>query len=94
MDDFKFKILPLLINGHYTDWFFNVVLGQLFMIVRNNIELLLVFAYLLQKFSRLTKTTWDDKISNWFVSLLEKTKSKFLIKGEKDEKITVSNSGI
>lgn len=87
MDNFIDKILPLIINGHYTEWFFNVVLANAFKFARNNIELLLLFAFYFQKLTKLTKTTWDDKVSNWLTKTLSKVKPTFN-KGEKNEKKT------
>jgi len=62
----------LVVSGHYTDLFFDKFTPYIGKAIRNNLELLLIFAYLFQKLARLTKNTWDDKISNWFVNLVSK----------------------
>jgi len=79
MDDFIIKVLPLIINGHYSDWFFKVIVGQFLSFVLNNFALLSIIAITLQKLTKITKSTWDDKLANKFVNFLSKFKP---LKGE------------
>jgi len=74
MDNFIDKILPLLINGHYSDWFFKIVVGQFFSFVQHNFALLWIMASAFRKMAKLTKTTYDDKLANGFVGFLSKFK--------------------
>ena len=64
------EILPLLINGHYTDWFFNVFITNFTLAIKNNLSLLLLFAITWSKIAKKTKNTWDDRLSGWLVNTL------------------------
>jgi len=75
MDDFIAKYLPLLISGHYSDWFFKVVVAQLINFTLNNFALLWIVYSVLKKVSSLTKNTWDDKLADKFGAFLSKFKN-------------------
>ena len=80
MEEKAKTVLDMLILGYYSDWFFDVLLTQITLAVKNNLALLLVIAYKWQDLSKLTKNKWDDRASNWLVQKLTRKK------GNKDEK--------
>lgn len=77
------KFLDLLIQGYYSDWFFNVFLTNLALGVKNNLALLLLLAGSWVKISQLTKAKWDDKASKWLMRRLTRIKE-----GEKENEKT------
>lgn len=77
------NFLTLLIQGHYSDWVFNVFLTNITLGVKNNLALLLLLVGTWVKFSRFTDTKVDDKASNWLMRKL----TGFKKEGEKNEKI-------
>lgn len=70
------SFLDLVIQGYYSDWFFDVLLTQLTLAIKNNLALLLVVAYKWQDVSKLTKSKWDDRASNWLVQKLTRKKGE------------------
>ena len=68
----ELTFIDLLIQGYYSDWFFNVFMTNLTLAMKNNLSLLMVISYYFVKFSKLTKNTWDDKLAEWFRNKLIK----------------------
>ena len=67
---FDSDMLKLIISGHYSDWFFNVFLTNIGLTIKNNIAVLLLFAGIWVKISKLTETKVVDKASNWLMKKL------------------------
>lgn len=59
------ELLALIISGHYSDWFFNVLMTNITLAIKNNLSLLLIISFYFAKFANATKNTWDNKISDW-----------------------------
>ena len=67
------SFLTLLISGHYSDWFLNVFMTNITLAIKNNLAVLLVFAFYFHKYSVMTKNKYDDKISAWIDKKLGRT---------------------
>lgn len=65
-------ILAKIVAGAYSDWVFTVLVPMAGKAVVNNLALLLLMAMYFQKFSKLTKNTYDDYIADKFMSFLTK----------------------
>ncbi|RLB87322.1 MAG: hypothetical protein DRH26_15865 [Deltaproteobacteria bacterium] len=78
------NFLPLLIQGYYSDWVFNVLLTNLSLGVKNNLALLLLLAGIWVKISKYTTTKADDEASSWLMQRLTRMKE-----GAKDEKTKI-----
>ena len=63
-------ILLTIINGGYSDWFFNNVVANFGKFIINNFAVLWMLAAVLKKLSTLTTNTLDDSISDRFIKFL------------------------
>lgn len=75
-----FNIDPLVVDnivkGVYSDWIFTDLAPKAVIAIKNNFLVLYIFAKLFQKITKFTKFTWDDKLSQAFMNLLLRFKSK------------------
>lgn len=67
-------VWDLIAQGYYSDLFFDKWTPYIGSVLKNNISLILVFAFAWQKVSRLTRNKWDDRASNWLVQKLTRKK--------------------
>ena len=84
-------IYPNILSGEYSRIFFTFLTTEVFMLINNNILLLLVTAKIFKVVSGWTSNTIDDKIASKYMSFLDRFRPNPIkeVKEEKDETVIV-----